>query len=187
MSRRSEQRGTERRVRDRKAGGAAARRGGPATVPSSTQMLTFAAREPFSFNQHNCRPEAGQEGRAGERYLTSSDEFLQHVILRNPQVFRIVEEQSNLPCLPFPAWGDTDFRNKRVLFLLPSGALGDNVGTVLFLQAFAEQSGARAIGVFGARSTADIYLMAGVATVYTLWIGRAELKRWDIVVDFGQL
>ncbi len=150
-------------------------------------MLAFTSREPFSFNQHNCRPAAGQHGRAKERYLTSSDEFLQAVILRNPQVFRIVEEQSHLACLPPEAWGTADFRGRRVLFLLPSGALGDNVGTVLFLQAFAEQSGAREIGVFGARSTADMYLQAELGNVYTLWIGRTELKRWDLVIDFGHL
>lgn len=150
-------------------------------------MLSFAAREPFAFNQHNCRPAAGQSGQAKERYLTSSDEFLRHVILAAPQAFRILEERSQLPCLPPQDWGSADFRGKRVLFLLPSGALGDNVGTVLFLQAFAEQSGARAIGVFGARSTADMYLQSGIGTVYTLWIGRSQLKRWDLVVDFGHL
>lgn len=169
------------------AGRDGAARTAAATRPSTTPMLAFQARQPFAFNQHNCRPEAGQTGRAGERYLTSSDEFLRNVLLRKPQDFRIVEEKAQLPCLPPEAWRDTAWRGRRVLFLLPSGALGDNVGTVLFLKAFAEQSGARAIGVFGARSTADIYIGAGVGTVYTLWIGRGELKRWDLIVDFGHL
>lgn len=164
------------------------RRPGPgATVPNRTQILTFAAREDFAFNQHNCRESAGQTGRARERYLTSSDDFLQNVILRNPAMFRIVEERSQLRCLPQDAWADTDYSGRRVLFLLPSGALGDNVGTLLFLQAFREQSGARAIGIFGARSTADIYIGSDVGKVYTLWIGRAELKRWDLIIDFGHL
>jgi len=158
-----------------------------AAIPNATQVLAFSAREPFAFNQHNCRPAAGQAGKAKERYLTTSDEFLQNVLLRNPQTFRILEERSRLSCLPPTAWASTDFARRRVLFLLPSGALGDNVGTLLFLQAFSEQSGARAIGIFGARSTADIYIGSEVGRVYTLWIGRTELKQWDIVIDFGHL
>jgi hypothetical protein len=43
------------------------------------------------------------------------------------------------------------------------------------------------VGVFCARSTADIYLAGGGVEVFTLWLGERELKRWDLLIDLGQL
>ena len=152
-----------------------------------TALLEFSARQDFRFNQHNAGPAAAQSGRAGERYVTSSEQFANAVLAKNPAAFRILSTAKQLPCLAPARWRDTDYAGKRVLFLLPSQALGNNVATLLFLQAFREQRGVRAVGVFCARSTADIYLSLGGVETYTLWVGAKELKRWDVLIDLGQL
>src|SRR6266566_650288 len=147
-----------------------------AAAMTSTALLEFVARSDFRFAQANASPAAAQQGRAGERYLTSSDQFANQVLLKHPREFRITSSAKRLPCLPPAAWRATDYTAKRVLFLLPSQALGNCVAIALFLQAFREQRGAAGTAVFCARSTADIFLKAGGSEVFTLWIGARELK-----------
>jgi len=152
-----------------------------------TPLLEFQARSDFRFGQHNASPAAMQSGRAGQRYVTSSDQFANQVLLKHPREFRITSPAKRLPCLPPERWRAADYTGKRVLFLLPSQALGNNVATMLFLDAFRSQRGAAAVGVFCARSTADIYLRGGGIEVFTIWIGAQDLKRWDVLIDLGQM
>ncbi len=158
-----------------------------AAADSRTAIVAFTAAAPFEFRQHNSCARALQRGEAGERYYTGSREFANQVLAREPARFRIVELESRWKCLPRARWGEARFAAKRVLFILPSQALGSNVATLLFLHAFAEQRRPKAIGVFSARSAADIYFATDLAKVYPLWISRRELKEWDLVIDLGHL
>jgi hypothetical protein len=163
------------------------------TGPGADEALTrsplieFAASAAFRFAQHNAGPSAAQAGRAGARYITSSAPFANQVLLKHPQVFRLLSTATRLPCLPQAQWRRTSYSSKRVLFLLPSQALGDNVGVAMFLQAFRERHRPRALGVFCAGSSADIYLLDGTLTVYTLWLAADDLRGWDLLIDLGQL
>lgn len=152
-----------------------------------TPLLEFTARDHFRFNLQNCSPRAEQTGRGGGHFLTSSQLFLTHAILPNPGQFRIVREQAEIKCLDRKDWATGRYRGRRVLFLLPSQALGSNVATLLFLKSFQRQHKPRAMGVFCARSAADIYLIDKKIKVYSLWIGRKDLKSWDVVIDLGHL
>lgn len=154
---------------------------------SRTAMLAFVSATSFEFHQHNTAPRARQIGEAKDRHYTTSRPFAQQVLGRDPKRFRIVDAKATLKCLGRAAWESTDYAGKRVLFVLPSEALGNNVATLLFLHAFAEQRGPARVGVFAARSTCDIYYATDLVTVYPLWISRRELKGWDIVIDFGHL
>jgi hypothetical protein len=157
------------------------------TVPSRTGMLQFTASAPFSFHQHNTAKQAEQSGVAGERYYTSSQQLANNALTRDPRRFRILDAKARIACLPRDAWATTDYAGKRVLFILPSQALGDNVSTLLFLHAFAEHAQPKSVGAFGTRSASDIYFATQVVRAYPLWIGERELKNWDIVVDLGHL
>lgn len=154
---------------------------------TSTPLLEFAARADFQFNQHNSSPRALQRGTGGDRYYTSLQQFANQAVAANPGQFRIMDKDAHLRCLPRAQWASKSFRNKKVLFLLPAEALGENVAMLLFLQAFSEQLGTAAVGVFCAGSAADIYLTSDIATVYPLWISRRELKGWDVLIDLNQL
>ncbi|MFN4087452.1 MAG: glycosyltransferase family 9 protein [Alphaproteobacteria bacterium] len=152
-----------------------------------TPLLKFAARAPFRFRQHNTGEKALQTGRGGESFFTNSDQFANRVVLATPKQFRVLEPRAALACLPREEWSRFDFRGKRALFLLPSQALGSNVATLLFVQALREAYDMPALGVFCARSAADIYLTDPQTTVYPLWIGERDLRRWDVLVDLGHL
>ena len=152
-----------------------------------TPMLEFTAAADFRFNQHNASAAAAQTGRAGDRFLTTSQQFADQALSPNPRQFRITKPSASLKCVAPTAWRDAKVSGRRVLFLLPSQALGNNVATLLFLQAFAEQRRPRAVGVFCARAAADIYLTSDLVRVYTIWIARRDLKKWDMVIDLGQL
>ncbi len=152
-----------------------------------TPLLEFSARENFRFNLQNTSPQAEQTGRGGGHYYTSSQLFLNHAILPNPGQFRVVREQAEIKCLNREDWPTGRYRGRRILFLLPSQALGSNVATLLFLTSFRRRHKPRAMGVFCARSASDIYLSDKKIRVYNLWIGRKDLKSWDVVIDLGHL
>jgi len=156
------------------------------TAPSRTPLVEFRARAPFRFRPDNASPAAEQEGRPGERYLTGARQFAAAVLARNAQAFELLGN-AQLPCLPRAEWASAKLTGKRVLFLLPGAALGDNVCISLFLHALMEQRRPARVGVACAEGSADIFLRAGGIDVKALWLGRAELKRWQIVVDLGHL
>ncbi len=154
---------------------------------AQTVLAEFSANQPFQFGQHNAAASTKQSADGGGRYYTSSQQFLNQVVSANPAVFRIHSTTKRLKVTPREKWQSANFAKRKVLFLLPSHMLGSNVATLLFIHAFSEQKNTRQVGVFCAGSAADIYLTSDLAEVYTLWISRSELKRWDVVIDLGQL
>lgn len=157
------------------------------STPSHTQLLEFRATEDFRFGPANASPAAQQNGQGGGRFLTNSRMFAEQVLARHPQQFRILSQNKTVPCLPRDAWRESGYRGRRVLFLLPSQALGNNVCILLFLQAFLDQWQPRQVGVFCAQSASDIFLTVDNVVTYSLWLPREHLKRWDLVIDLGHL
>lgn len=160
---------------------------GPGSDRTRTPLVRFAARGPFRFHQRNTDAAAEQTGRGGETFLTNARQFASRVLLKAPQQFRVIDAAQRLPCLPRSQWQVYDFTGKRALFLLPSDALGDNVPVLCFLAALREKFAMRGVGVFCARSAADIYLTAPAVKVFTLWLPERELARWDVLVDLGHM
>src|SRR3989337_1534712 len=111
-------------------------------------LLEFVAQADFSFGQNNVAAEGRQAGTAGERCFTSSSAFAKQAIVGNPRQFKVLNRAARLPCLPPARWADYDFAGKRVLFFLPTDALGENVAMLVFLASFAEQRRPAAVGVF---------------------------------------
>jgi hypothetical protein len=153
---------------------------------SRTPLVEFRARAPFRFRPDNASPAAEQEGRAGERYLTGARQFAAAVLMRNPQAFELLGN-AQLPCLPRSEWAGAKLSGRRVLFLLPSAALGNNVCISLFLHALIEQRRPARVAVACAEGSADIFLRAGGIDVKALWLPRSELKRWQVTIDLGHL
>lgn len=175
-------------ARRQKSGGGGGGGGGDARrQPSRTGLLEFSARQDFRYCPNNASPEAEQSGAGGGRYLTSDQNFANRVLLPSPEQFRIRDDKVEISCLARSQWAQAGYAKRRVLFLLPSQALGSNVCTALFLHAFLEQYRPREVGVFCARGASDIYLRAGNVNVYSLWLARKALRHWDMVIDLGHL
>ncbi len=149
--------------------------------------MEFTAAAGFDLCQGNASEAARQWGQAGDRLLTASQQLADQVILANPAQFRVVRKKAAITGLPPASWPRHNYRDRRVLFLMPAEALGENVATLLFLDAFRAAHAPAAIGLAFARSAADIYLAFDFVTVYPLWISRRELKQWDVVVDLNQV
>jgi ADP-heptose:LPS heptosyltransferase len=156
-------------------------------VQSKTRFLEFSADRPFEYHAGNASPATLQKGKRREHYLTTSSQFARGALMRNPQVFTIHNQARDIPCLDPKAWPKTDFGKQRVLFVLPSQALGNNVCIWFFLQAFLERFGPRAIGVCCTESSSDFFRLDKSFKVHGLWISRKQLDLWDYVVDLGQL
>jgi ADP-heptose:LPS heptosyltransferase len=156
----------------------------PERVANRTRVLAFAARQNFSFRQRNAA--MTQSGAAG-MHLTTSDLFLREMIAKHPEQFRVLDTEVRLPCVPVGAWDRLDLAGKRLLFLLPSQALGGNVATILAIAALQEHRKPAGIGVACSKSTTDLYkLLRGVA-IHPYWIGAAEAERYDFIVDLGHI
>jgi ADP-heptose:LPS heptosyltransferase len=156
-------------------------------VQSKTKFLDFSADRPFEYHAGNASPATLQKGKRREHYLTTSSQFARRALAPNPQVFTIHSQTVEVPCLDPEAWSETDFGKQRVLFILPSQALGNNVCIWFFLQAFLEHSNPRAIGVCCTESSSDIFLLEKSFKVHGLWVSRKQLDLWDYVIDLGHL
>ena len=153
---------------------------------SHTRLAEFVANVDFNFQFPNASAAAEQAGRAGERCLTNLDTFVDQVVVRHPYRFRMIGEAQQIKCLPPELWPSHDFSGKRVLFLLPSHALGDNVPILTFIHALNEKFGMGDVGVFCTGPTHDIYLTSDLVTAYPIWISKEELKQlaFEIIRTF---
>ena len=153
-------------------------------VANRTRILAFAARQNFNFRQRNTA--MGQTGSAGT-HLTSSDLFLREMIAKHPEQFQVLDTEARLPCVPVGAWDRLDLAGKRLLFLLPSQALGGNVATILAIAALQEHRKPAGIGVACTKSTTDLYKLVRSVAIHPYWIAAAEAERYDYVVDLGHI
>ena len=152
-----------------------------------TPLLAFTAAADFEYRQPNTSASAAQSGKAGDRCVTSVRQFANQAIAKNPDKFRILDDESRLRALPRRHWQEQAYVGKGVLFLLPSQALGSNVSTLLFLDAFRSHYAPAAIGVFCTGAAVDIYLTNPDVVIYPLWISQGDLKAWDVLIDLGHL
>jgi hypothetical protein len=159
----------------------------PATEPSRTAFARVATGGPFAAGLPSFAAAAAQREPAPTTIVTSSRLFYDQFVKPNPRFFTVRDGALRLGCLPRDAWPKTDLRARRVLFLLPTTALGDNVGVFLFLQALRDKYRPREIGVLCPASATDIYRRDPTLALYPLWIAERELKRFDTVIDVAHL
>ncbi len=157
------------------------------TLPSRTRLVAFSAKTPFEFQPSNASAASLQKGRRRARYLTSSRQLVSQVLAANPEIFRIHDQGRQLDCLDPAAWSSVDVTGKRVLFILPSQALGNNVCIWFFLQAFVDQRQAKTVGVACTEASSDIFLLDRAFRVHSLWLAEKALKTWDHVIDLAHL
>jgi ADP-heptose:LPS heptosyltransferase len=153
-------------------------------VANRTRFLAFAARQPFQFRQGNA---AMLQRSAGGTAYTSSDLFLREMIAKHPEQFRVIETQASFPCVPVAEWSRTELAAKRILFLLPSQALGGNVATILAVAALQEHRRPAEIGVACTRSTTDLYKLLRGVTIHPYWIDAVDVDRYDAIFDLGHI
>jgi ADP-heptose:LPS heptosyltransferase len=119
--------------------------------------------------------------------VTTSDVFVREMVLKNPQQFQVLTPRHTVDCVPPERWSDVPLEGKRLLFLLPSQALGSNVATVLALAALLEHRRPAKLAVFCAKSAADIYDTFRKIEVFPYWLDLRVAARYDYTFDLGQI
>ena len=158
----------------------------PDTVASQTRFLPFRARTSFRFETPNASQHARQAGKAGTVYLTNIGQFTRQALVGSKH-FELAQSAITLPCLPVEQWAAADFRDKTLLVLLPTQALGDCTQALMALHALHEARRPKSITVACAGAAYDIFATNPFLTVRPLWFAKAEADRADYVLDLGQM
>jgi hypothetical protein len=108
-------------------------------------------------------------------------------VLANPQAFRVNEEVMSVACVDPDHWRHDEYRGRKVLFLIPSQALGNNVCIALFLKAFMAQNEPRTVAVACAQASSDIFRWVKGLKVFSLFMAEKEFATYDRVIDLAHL
>lgn len=150
-----------------------------------TAFTKFRTEAPFSF--HISATEAvHRQGSDGSRvYYSRSRLVLQQVRQAGPAA-RIVAEDVRFRSLPVERW-TRDYGRQRVLFLLPSEALGDCVGVVLFLRAFRRRFPQATVTVANTGAASDLFGREPGLRVLPLLLSEKEADGHFPVIDLGEV
>jgi ADP-heptose:LPS heptosyltransferase len=149
-----------------------------------TAFSRFRTKLPFEFGLPTFDARFKQASDGSAQYLTRNDTLL-GTLKGAPQIRLFAAE--GLDCLPRRQWGGTDFAGKRVLFLLPSAAIGDCVGVHLFLKSFRARWPDAELAVLNSGAATDVFALDPAVTLFPLFISEKQQKRWRTVVDLGEM
>jgi ADP-heptose:LPS heptosyltransferase len=159
-----------------------------ATHLGRSAFLRFKTKLAFEFALPTFDPDHRQGADGSRDYLTRNSMLRQQVLqgVQAGQV-KLVEDGARLPCLPMEAWATTDFSGKRVLFILPSQALGDCVGIALFLRSFRRRWPGVTVAVANSGSATDIFAAEKGVQLFPLLLSEKQLRRFPLVIDLGDM
>lgn len=155
--------------------------------PARKKFTRFSSKQPFQFGLPNVSPNLVQASDNSPAYLTRASSLLRQQILANAPSVKIISDSVQPDVLARDAWADTDFDRKRVLFLIPDDAIGDCVGMVLFLRAFATKYPGAKIAVLNSGTASDIFATIPDITIFQLFISAKRLKTFDYLIDFSEM
>lgn len=151
-----------------------------------TAFTRFRAEAPFDFKLSQFQAEFRQRSDGSRDYFTRNPVLLHQQVRAAGAPVRVMAEGVRLACLPAARW-QRDYGRQRVLFVLPSDALGDCVGVVLFLRAFRRRFPEAAITVANTGAATDIFGAEAGVRVLPLVISGLELERHHPVIDLGEV
>ncbi|UUX49331.1 lipopolysaccharide heptosyltransferase family protein [Nisaea acidiphila] len=152
---------------------------------STTRLVRFETRQPFSLALPNYDPALTHSNDGSLVYFTAN-RLLERQLGSAGEAVRIVTAKGRIPVLAPWDWPRAAEAG-RVLFLLPSTALGDCVEAALFLRAFRQAHPAIEVTVANTGDATDIFGREEGLRVLPLLNSERELERQDAVIDIGQV
>lgn len=152
---------------------------------SHKTFLKFRVPSGFSVDVPNCRFWPKQS--LGQNVVAYTGNRTLIRTIKGPwkgQV-KVLSERARLDTAPLSELSSST--GKRILFVLPGNAVGDNVGYFLFLQSVLEALAPSRVAVMNSGGASDIYHLDSRIEVFPLWIEHAELRGFDLVVDFMEV
>lgn len=149
-----------------------------------TTFTRFRTKETFDFRLSAFAESCRQRDDGSKDYYTRNAVLLRQINAAGEAV-RIMGEAVRLPCLPASRW-QRDYGRQRVLFVLPSDALGDCVGVVLFLRAFRRKFPAASVTVANTGAASDLFAAEPGLAVLPLLISSKMLDNHHPIIDLGE-
>jgi hypothetical protein len=150
-----------------------------------TAFTRFRTRLPFEFGLPTFDGRFRQASDGGAYYLCRNDTLLASLRQATPPMR--LSEGGGFSCLPRRLWGGTEFAGRRVLFVLPSSAIGDCVGVHLFLKSFRTRWPTAEVAVLNSGAATDLFALEPAVTLFPLFLSETQHKRWRTVVDLGEM
>lgn len=154
-------------------------------MTGATTFTRFRTKLPFEFGLPTFDGRFRQASDGSGTYLSRSDPLLATLRQATPPM-RFTEGE-RFSSLPRRQWSGTDFAGKRVLFVLPSSAIGDCVGVHLFLKSFRARWPTAHLAVLNSGAATDLFALEPAVTLFPLFLSERQHKRWRIVVDLGEM
>lgn len=150
-----------------------------------TAFVKFRADAPFSFHISATEARHRQGGDGSRAYYTRSRLVLQQVRQAGPAA-RVVAESAHFRTLPAERWA-RDYGRQKVMFVLPSEALGDCVGVVLFLRAFRRRFPEAGVTIANTGGASDLFGREPGVRVLPLVVSEKELDGHFPIIDLGEV
>jgi ADP-heptose:LPS heptosyltransferase len=153
---------------------------------SRARFTRFKSKVPFEFGLPNVNAKLTQKSDNSSSYLTRVSSLLRQQVLKRAPEVKIVSDEIRLDVLKKDRWTQS-FDHKRVLFVIPSDALGDCVGMTMFFRAFKHTYPNAKIAVFNTGSASDIFSLINEVEIFQLFISMKQMRRFDYIIDLSEM
>lgn len=145
----------------------------------------FRTELPFNLHLSVTDP-AFRQGPDGSRAYYTRNRVVQQQIRQAGDGIRILADNTRFATLPPSQWR-RDYGRQKVMFVLPSEALGDCVGAVLFLRAFRLRFPQATVTIANTGAATDIFGREPGLRVLPLVISEKELEAHFPIIDLGDV
>lgn len=150
-----------------------------------TAFVRFRTQAAFEFRLSVFEESCRQRPDGSKEYLTRNRVLLPQIRAAGDTV-RVMADNARLPVLPARRW-QRDYGRQRVMFVLPSDALGDCVGVVLFLRAFRRRFPQARVTVANTGAATDLFAAEPGVEVLPLLISAKALDAHHPIIDLGEV
>lgn len=148
-------------------------------------FMRFRSNAPFDLKLSVCEEAFRQQPDGSKDYFTRN-KVLRQQIASAGATAQVMADGVRFETLPVERWA-RDYARQRVMFVLPSDALGDCVGVVLFLRAFRRRFPEVRVTVANTGAATDIFGREDGLNVLPLVISAKELARHFPIIDLGEV
>lgn len=150
-----------------------------------SEFTRFRTSAPFALKLSVFEPGFAQQPDGSRDYYTRNRVVRQQINSPGAPV-RVMAEGVRFKTLPPQSWR-RDYGRQRVLFILPSDALGDCVGVALFLRAFRNSFPEAQVTVANTGAATDIFGREPGLRVLPLVLSDKEVERHHPIIDLGDI
>ncbi len=148
---------------------------------SHKKFVKFQVPSGFRVDVANSQHSPGQELAPKALAFTANRALIRTI--QGPWKKQVIVKSAQARLDTFKASSLKGLVDRKLLFLVPGEAIGDNVGYFFFLQSVIEQLAPARIAVSNTGAASDIYHLDPRIEVFPLWITSEQIRSFDRVID----